>query len=458
MRILCLIILLNLVGHARLACADAITGHDKIKDAGFSEHCIDEPIFKEQACIYEINKNATKSVVLVHGINGEAANWYYQLLELKKFYHVLTFDLPGFGHSSRGNKLYSPTNYAKFIRYVTQRYVKRKFYLIGHSLGGAISLRYTAMYPADVERLVVADAGGILHRHAYAKSMAFKWLKIIQRVTFWAGPQFKEHAVQLLETLEWIPIDIRQALEIPELRQIILNGNPLPIAGVALISEDFSEAINNIKTPTLILWGAYDMVAPLRTGKLLQARLQNAYLKILPRSAHSPMADEPVVFNQLILSHLQSPLRTLATRYWKNTKQEKSKRIGKCTNNEQKTFEGAYKYIELDRCYKAIIRNVYAEYITARNSNLEIENSLIINKNIGIILIDSQADITSTDIKANIAIKTVRSRLDLAGVFLQGKTTAISNHGRSHVVFSICLSNKGTLHTFKELNSEEQIF
>ena len=108
------------------------------------------------------------AVVLVHGLGDEASTiWQSTIALLKNEYYVITFDLPGFGKSSKENKLYSPQNYAKFIHYVTQTYVKKPFHLIGHSMGGAIALKYTSMYSLDVQSLVLVDAADILHKSAY---------------------------------------------------------------------------------------------------------------------------------------------------------------------------------------------------------------------------------------------------------------------------------------------------
>lgn len=439
------------------AVADAVVGHAKIKTLGYSEACIEEPVFNGKACIYEANKKADKTIVLVHGINGEATNWYYQLKELKKKYHVLTFDLPGFGKSEAGNKLYSPTNYAKFVHYVTRKYVGGRFYLMGHSMGGAITLRYTYLYPDDVERLILVDVGGILHRLAYTESLAFKWLGVFQKMTYLSDIGLQDFAASLLETLEWLPIDLRKALADPIMRKLILKGNSSPIAGAALVDENFTQAIYSITTPTLIVWGAYDMIAPLRTGKVLRARLQNAYMKILPRAAHSSMSDQPAEFNRLMLSHLQSPIAQIEKRYWHMPQFVASNRVGRCLRNDTLLFEGAYKRIEVDACKKVIIRNASVGQIVITDSRLEIEDTVIHSKGIGINLADSHLKLTSSDIKANVAIQVARSKLDVAGVELVGHKAALISRAPSSVIFSVSHAGKTVLHSYMELPTGKQI-
>ena len=429
---------------------------ENLQQLGLVRNCIAEPVFNGRACLYEINKGAEQTVVLVHGLAAEAAHWYKQIALLKKYYHVVTFDLPGFGHSSRGNELYSPTNYARFIHYVTQKYVGKPFFLIGHSMGGAIALRYSAMYPTDVKRLILADVGGVLHQYSYAKSIAFKWLKVLQRLTYGAFPGLQDMPLMhdlvntFFQNLDWLPVDVRDALRVPELRAVILNGNSIPIASVAVSTEDFSGAIRSTYVPTLIVWGRYDLVTPIRTGKILEVRMPMAYMKVLARSAHSSMNDQPEEFNKLMLAHFSQTDAEIINQHWQFPIFRPGSRVGQCEGEREKTFTGAYLRIELDNCLKVTIKNASVGSIVAKNSSIEIEKSQIISKDIAITLFDSVLDVTSSNIAANVGIQTLRSHIDVAGVDFKVKTAVVNNFGQSDAVFSVSLVNGKPLHQYKD--------
>lgn len=447
---------------AEVSSAD-IAPVNPLVELGLSENCAYEPVFRGKACVYEINTAAKETVVLVHGLNSQADSWHAQIIALKNDYHVISFDLPGFGKSTRGNKLYSPTNYAKFIHYITEKKIAKPFYLVGHSMGAAISLRYNAMYPNDVKRLVLADVGGVLHQYSFAKSIAFKWLKILQSLAIWAIPSLQdmpsmdEMANALFQSLEWLPIDIRDALRVPELRTIILNGNSIPIASAAVSSENLNSAIRSNKTPTLIVWGAYDLVTPIRTGKILQVKMPNAYMVVLPRSAHSPMTDQPVEFNKLMLAHLHASESQLNNKVWRFPLFKQSNRIGYCSRGEERLFEGDYFRLELQDCKRAVIRNANVGSIIAKNSNIEIEKSQVMTKDIGITLFDSTLEITSSNVVATIGIQTVRSHVDVAGVDFKVGTAAVNNLGQSDAVFSVSSVNGIYLHAYKDFTFEGRI-
>ena len=425
-------------------------------DLGLSKKCDIEPIFNGKACVYEINPDAKETIVFIHGLNASAARWYDQVAAVKDKYHIISFDLPGFGASTQGNKLYSPTNYAYFVNYIKKKHIKGPFYLVGHSMGGAIALRYSAMYPNDIKRLILADVGGVLHQYSFAKSVAFKWLKYIKEITYWALPGLQEipsmHelANMFFQSLDWLPVDIRDALKVPELREIILQGNSVSIAGAAVSSEDFSGTIRGNKIPTLIVWGEYDLVTPIRTGELLQARMSNAYLKVLPRAAHSAMNDQPTMFNQLMLAHFTAADSDIKNKGWKFRDFKLSKRIGRCSNESEKHFEGDYLRIELTNCKRAVMQNVNVGSIVAKNSDVYINKSQIKTKDIGIMLFDSTLELSSSNITAQVGIQTIRSHIDIAGADFNIGDAAVNNLGNSDAVFSVCLVNDKPLHQYKD--------
>ncbi len=437
-------------------------GAQKLKAIGLKETCISEPVFNGTACVFETNKSASETVVLVHGIAGEAANWIHQINALKDHYHVLTFDLPGFGVSSKANELYSPKNYARFVHFVTQKFSGRSFHLLGHSMGGAISLRYASMYPEDIKRLIITDSAGVLHRHAFSKTLAFKWINVLQRITYWTGPEITSYAGLVLEAIEeWMPVDLKKAIESPEVREIILRSNSLPIAGVAMITEDFTEAISKIKVPTMIVWGEYDLITPLRTGKILQGNLDKSYLRVLAQAGHSSMADRAIEYNQLMLAHLQKSDAELNRDFWQRQPFTESSRIGKCNRGESKLFEGAYAKIDLDGCKLAKIQNAQIGELIAYKSTVEMEFSEVRSKDVAVEATDSDITITSSIIHGKFAIQSASSQLDIAGTTLTGEQAAIHNLSDSSVVFSVSrLSSpeyKGVIHEYRRLSRNQQL-
>ena len=132
-----------------------------------------EPIFQSEIFVLQTGQENTATILLIHGLGQVGSkDWLNVIPALEKNHHVLALDLPGFGHSATPPGRYSPTNYAKLIHWLTSNYAKGKVIVVGHSMGGAIALRYASNFPDDINRVVLVDAAGILQRTAFIKHTA----------------------------------------------------------------------------------------------------------------------------------------------------------------------------------------------------------------------------------------------------------------------------------------------
>src|SRR5204863_2262264 len=108
------------------------------------------------------------TLVLVHGLGTNGMRDFYPVLgPLAAHRRVVMLDLPGFGRSGHANVKYAPDRYAAVLSRVIAANASAPVDLVGHSMGGAITLFHAARYPQQVRRLAVVDAAGILHRDAW---------------------------------------------------------------------------------------------------------------------------------------------------------------------------------------------------------------------------------------------------------------------------------------------------
>ncbi len=91
-------------------------------------------------------------VVLTHGAGTNGTSWYYALRALSDRFRVVTWDLPGLGRSSKaGNGDYSLDRHARDLEAVMQAVSPdRPVVLVGHSLGGMVTLTLCRLMPEAV--------------------------------------------------------------------------------------------------------------------------------------------------------------------------------------------------------------------------------------------------------------------------------------------------------------------
>lgn len=430
-------------------CSDAIPGT--------VEECIEEPIFEGKVCTLQANPDARVGVILIHGLGGSIEDWQKTIPALAESFHVVAFDLPGFGKSDKGSQDYSPARYASLAHFLADHYFQDKTYhIVGHSMGGAIALRFASQRPLRFQRLVLIDAAGILHPQVLTKFQAGSTVKSPSSAISTRG--FVEKlSGRILEEMDRMPISPFDIANSSLGRDYVLMGGPQSIAALKLAGEDFSNAITPVTEPTLILWGDNDETVPLRTGKVLAAHMPQARLEIIAGSGHVPMLEQTEQTNTLILKHLLASDQELAGQYPSAPPlpEFSSEREGSCSGKNGLVFEGDYRSIDLSDCSNITIRNARVGKLSITNSAVTMIDTDISGKDEGLISVDSNVAITNGSISGKTAIQTTRSRLDLAGVYLKGSKNAVKSEG-SKLLFSICRVHSphtdGSLHAYKKMD------
>jgi len=405
------------------------------------EKRVADPVFQGEVHYLESGPKDAPTVLLVHGLGERASqDWDGLATDLAKGYRVVRFDLPGFGRSSKGNLAYTPERYALFLHALVNREVRaRPFFLVGHSMGGAIALRYASLYPQDVRALVLVDVPAILHRFVYSKHLAAFGLNRMVPGLYPNGNDALGNMLgNVLGNAEKKQFPVEMVVQIPALRQKFLKGQPSLISGMALALEDFGRDITRVMAPTLILWGERDETAPLRSGRVLAANLAHARLEVFPGAGHTPMDDVPQLFQARLREFLRDPVIPVQDSLLHDAAAlPDSARRGRCEGKRGQVFEGDYDRIEVERCENVILRRVRARQVSLKSSVVTIEDSRIGGGAEGLVATSSRVTITSSRIEGNTAIVANDSKLDIAGSRVIGQKAAVTTGTTSEVAFSV---------------------
>ena len=346
---------------------------------------ISEPVFNSRFYLEEFGKGNTGTVILVHGAGdlGPAA-MEAPVAALKEKYHVIRFDLPGFGHSEKSPALYSPANYARFLKWLIDTYAAKPIYLVGHSMGGAISLYFAGTYPDAVDRLILVDAAGILHRAAFTKETVNNRFAMEVNV---GEKNIIEKPLSVLKNLVGTTIEtidnnkiadnLDLLLEQETFRVKALGGDPEKIAAMAMIYTDFSDAIADARVPTCLIWGEKDTTAPLRTGYMLAGTLPHASLTILSGLGHSPMLDDPDQFNTTLLQAISEPKIDQYPKISSPTFTLNNLPSKTIDGKENVEVSGYYDTITITNAKQVTITDTYAKKIVIVNSEVSLVNTIV---------------------------------------------------------------------------------
>lgn len=423
-----------------------------------------EPVFQSQVYVEEHGRQNDATVVLVHGTGEMGAKIWDSTIEyLKDAFHIITFDLPGFGRSEKKNELYSPENYTRFLKWIINKKGKEPVYLVGHSMGGAISLYFSGTYPELLKRLILVDAAGILHRASFTKNMIDRLIPggiVVDDKEVIKKP-LSDLRYLVKTTIENVdrslmPDDLSALLRSSAFRATALKGDPIRISGMALIQTDFSPILANAEVPTAIIWGEEDTIAPVRTAKMLAGMIDRSSLTLLNNKGHNPMLDDPESFNSILLQSIIEPAISQYPKITTRTNLPEDLRDRVINGEEDLDIQGDFGRIVIKDSHNITIVNSTAKTIEIEDSDVSITNSRFGQGKNPVYIKDSVVLFTAVHITGETNITVYNSNIDLAGCRLKAEQSLIASEFASNVVFSVTRvespERDGWVHTVTSLN------
>ncbi|WP_298401728.1 alpha/beta hydrolase [Sphingobium sp.] len=101
-------------------------------------------------------------LILVHGGFDHARSWDWTARALARDYHVIALDLRGHGDSAwSSDGSYMMANFVYDLAQLVDLLDRDPVTIVGHSMGGAISLRYAGLFPEKLRKVVAIEGLGL---------------------------------------------------------------------------------------------------------------------------------------------------------------------------------------------------------------------------------------------------------------------------------------------------------
>jgi len=237
------------------------------------------------------------AILVLHGWGGSSDSWIsvQTLLEIAGF-KVIIPDLPGFGKSAVPPIPWRIRDYTNFINDFIKEVnseITESFFLLGHSFGGRIAIRFTAEYPEKIKSLILCDAAGIKPKPGFKTNMIFLIARIGNAIF---TPK------HLIRFKDWARNFFYASLR---------NKDYVKAKGIMretiqkILEEDLFPDLEKIKTKTLIVWGGIDKMVPVKYAHVFKEKIENSKLEIIPKIGHSPHLETPEKLAEIIIKFLR---------------------------------------------------------------------------------------------------------------------------------------------------------
>jgi pimeloyl-ACP methyl ester carboxylesterase len=257
-------------------------------------------------------------IILIH---GWASSWYAMspvISFLSQNYRCYAVDLPGYGASPPLQDRVTIARYTRMIAGLIEQVSDKPVKLIGHSMGGMISLQMTLTESELVERMVLI-CPTISGNLSTLVNLTLAPFAAVERfpITSWL--------ISMVEPLVNITDSLLRPVLFASNTSIAHDDYESILADVrrpgqgrvraecfwAMRANDLRGWFGQIDRPALVIWGMEDNTVPLRDASVVAREWPAADLRVIPNAGHWPQFETPEVVRNYVKGFLSRPTKLL---------------------------------------------------------------------------------------------------------------------------------------------------
>jgi pimeloyl-ACP methyl ester carboxylesterase len=238
-------------------------------------------------------------LVLVHGFTGSRLDWVDVIDELRGANDVIRFDHRGHGESTNSGDeaSYSIDALTSDLAAVVDELGVDRFHLLGHSLGGIVSMRFAIAHPARVRSLILMDTAGASIIDENATPMFEAGIEMVR--TNGLMSLYDLAAPALGDGPRGDELRSRMRTKFSQMDPAAFVG-----LGRELLSYDsMLDALSALDLTATVLVGENDV--GIRAGcETLADTIPGAELVVIGDAGHSPQEDDPAAWITAVRGHM----------------------------------------------------------------------------------------------------------------------------------------------------------
>jgi pimeloyl-ACP methyl ester carboxylesterase len=239
-----------------------------------------------------------RPVILLHGWLGSWGLWQETMAYLGQTYRTYALDFWGFGESGTKRDTYAVQDFVSLVYQFMEQLGIMNAPLVGHSMGGTVSLAIAIQRPELAKKVVVVGSpiagsslslllklfgirpiGFVVHNNLWAFKLSYHLLApFYSKDPHWAEMMDRDISRTNLESFQASIASLRRT--------------------------DLSSQLNQIQIPILGMYGARDIVVHPKQWETLKEGIPQARVEYFQKAGHFIMLDEPARFKTTLKEFL----------------------------------------------------------------------------------------------------------------------------------------------------------
>ena len=242
-------------------------------------------------------------LLLIPYTSADHACYAFQLPSYTEHFSCIAVDLPGSGESDKPAGPYSTERYADQVAAFLGAIGIESAHVAGVSLGAAVGMHLAARHPGRVRSLSLHS--GWHASDDYLKVVVEQWRTLASTL-----PTVADVVIQGIFPWCFTPEMYVERPEFVDTLEDFVRGRPAqPVDAFlaqidAVVAHDASAVLSEIDVPTLITFGAHDLVCSTRFAEPLKSGIAGSELVVFDHLSHAGLHEDPETFNRATLEFL----------------------------------------------------------------------------------------------------------------------------------------------------------
>ncbi|HEX9332129.1 MAG TPA: alpha/beta hydrolase [Anaerolineales bacterium] len=239
-----------------------------------------------------------RPVILLHGWLGSWGLWQDTMSFLGRYYRTYALDFWGFGESGKKRETYAVQDFVSLVDQFMEQLGIENAPLVGHSMGGTVSLSVAIKYPQRVNKVVVVGSPIV----GSSLALPLKWAGY-RPIAFMLFNMMGAFRFGIRVASPFICRDERFAAMMDrDLSRTTVESFLRSIA--SLRRTDLRPMLGQIKVPAMGMYGDRDVIVHPRQWEPMKNGIAHARIERFPAAGHFPMLEEPQNFAERLKSFL----------------------------------------------------------------------------------------------------------------------------------------------------------